>query len=534
MPVKIARSAPRPSFWLPELLARIFTPVRESSGESWLSYIILIVLALLGIALRTRQYLFNRSLWVDEASLALNVIQRDTYHLLTEPLAFLQSATPGFLIFARAMVVSVGPYDWAIRIVPLAAGILSVFLVYILAQRELRSLAAKATFVGLVALSPILIFYSSEFKQYSSDAFFTLCILVAVSYRSSRWGTWLLAGTGSIALFCSLPAFFVAVAAGVLVLYERARSSCWRQFIIVSLAWSIGALLHGLYVWQASVDREYMVAFWRAAKGFAPFPPISVQELLWYPRVLENLIYQTFKVARPAYPGFPLHAEPWLWFLTLILISSGIAGVLSRRAICGVAIGAITLTLIASVLEVYPFSSRLLIFLTPLVLLLIAAGVDELHRLNLVGPVAAGALALLLVAMVVPKADQIARQPVSVSDMRGALKKIRGSFRNGDAIAVAGGNGTTYQYYSPTLGRDIPFFETDDARSLTETVEQHGFRRVWLVTLGPLWGSYEEEQRMRNANDLIREVERSAAIVFDWNAPGTRLVLFDFSRFDRH
>ena len=49
MPVKIARSAPRPSFGLPELLvaihtsrqscckagkARIFTPVREASGES--------------------------------------------------------------------------------------------------------------------------------------------------------------------------------------------------------------------------------------------------------------------------------------------------------------------------------------------------------------------------------------------------------------------------------------------------------------------------------------------------------------------
>jgi hypothetical protein len=52
MPVKIARSAPRPSFGLPELLvaihtsrqscykagkARIFSPVRESSGESRLS-----------------------------------------------------------------------------------------------------------------------------------------------------------------------------------------------------------------------------------------------------------------------------------------------------------------------------------------------------------------------------------------------------------------------------------------------------------------------------------------------------------------
>ena len=49
MPAKIARSAPRPPFWLPEMSVavrtsrlscrkagktRIFTPVRESSGES--------------------------------------------------------------------------------------------------------------------------------------------------------------------------------------------------------------------------------------------------------------------------------------------------------------------------------------------------------------------------------------------------------------------------------------------------------------------------------------------------------------------
>jgi hypothetical protein len=54
MPVKIARSAPRPSFGLPELLvsihssrkscckvgkARIFTPVPESSGESRLIFL---------------------------------------------------------------------------------------------------------------------------------------------------------------------------------------------------------------------------------------------------------------------------------------------------------------------------------------------------------------------------------------------------------------------------------------------------------------------------------------------------------------
>ena len=91
----------------------------------------------LGIALRFRQYLFNRSLWFDEASLALNVVDRDVTTLLTEPLAYLQTAPPGFLVAARSMVVALGPFDWALRLVPFIAGVSVVLLAVILARREL-------------------------------------------------------------------------------------------------------------------------------------------------------------------------------------------------------------------------------------------------------------------------------------------------------------------------------------------------------------------------------------------------------------
>ena len=37
----------------------------------------ILFLVILGVALRFRQYLFNRSFWFDEASLALNVVDRD-------------------------------------------------------------------------------------------------------------------------------------------------------------------------------------------------------------------------------------------------------------------------------------------------------------------------------------------------------------------------------------------------------------------------------------------------------------------------
>ena len=41
-------------------------------------------IVLLGIALRLRQYLLNRSLWADEASLAMNLVTRDFNGLTRE------------------------------------------------------------------------------------------------------------------------------------------------------------------------------------------------------------------------------------------------------------------------------------------------------------------------------------------------------------------------------------------------------------------------------------------------------------------
>jgi hypothetical protein len=153
----------------------------------------------------------------------------------------------------------------------------------------------------------------------------------------------------------------------------------------------------------------------------------------------------------------------------VLLISSAGAAVLSRRAIFGVAMGAIALTLIASALKVYPFSSRLLIFLTPIGLLLIASAVDEPSRLA--GAVAAVVVAVPLGALMLQTAAQIGVQPVSVSDMRGVVTKIRDRVRDGDAIAVTWKNTRLYRYYSPILGQDIPFLDiTEDkfARSLTD------------------------------------------------------------------
>ena len=55
-----------------------------------------VLLILTGTAIRLRNFIHNRALWLDEATLSLNIIHRD-YRQLLEPLDTLQIAPIGFL-----------------------------------------------------------------------------------------------------------------------------------------------------------------------------------------------------------------------------------------------------------------------------------------------------------------------------------------------------------------------------------------------------------------------------------------------------
>src|SRR5690606_7893452 len=77
---------------------------------------------LLGVALQLRQYVFNRSLWLDEAYLVGGMAGRDMVQLLTQPLDNNQAAPLGFLVLTRMATMALGGSDWVFRLVPWLAG----------------------------------------------------------------------------------------------------------------------------------------------------------------------------------------------------------------------------------------------------------------------------------------------------------------------------------------------------------------------------------------------------------------------------
>jgi hypothetical protein len=73
------------------------------------------VIVLLSAAVMLADYARNRSLWLDEAFIALNVAER-SYLVLADPLAYAQRAPRGFLCTLRALTDLFGNSEYLLRL----------------------------------------------------------------------------------------------------------------------------------------------------------------------------------------------------------------------------------------------------------------------------------------------------------------------------------------------------------------------------------------------------------------------------------
>lgn len=479
----------------------------------------ILILAVLGAALRLRQYFFNRSFWLDEASLALSFVHRNLVELLLSPLLATQSAPPGFIGLVDGVARILGPSDWALRLVPLLSGIGVTIVASFLARREFKSPMAGIVFASLTAVSPVLVYYSSEFKQYSLDALVTVGLLTALSYRSSRHGTLVLSIVGFVSLLCSLPAIFVAASAGLLLICEAFQTHTWRRVAIVASSWATAVALHGTYFLLAGVNRADMIAFW--SSQFAPFPPRTFSQLLWYPRALSGLVYLAFRQADAAQrDALPEWFDWQSWALGSLFVAAAVLAAVSKRPLALVSIGTFGFAGLAAVFFIYPFSSRLLIYLVPIVFFIFATALDRVVEVSRFAGVL---LTAFLVVIPAQSAVTIALHPVATPDMREMLRQVQKGRRDGDAIAVSGWSDSMYTFYAPHFGLDKSrYFTTpidNQPEGLIGPVKANQYGRVWF-----LLAFFTSD-----ADDLINGVSRNVPVLVDWQASGARLVLFDFS-----
>jgi Dolichyl-phosphate-mannose-protein mannosyltransferase len=454
------------------------------------------VVVALGVALRVRQWLADRSFWQDEDALWLAMRGEDLAGL-ARPLQLNQAAPVGWLWSEHGVMAALGDGERAARLLPLLLGCATLPLTVLLARRLLGPAAALAATV-LVSFSPLLVYYSNEFKQYSADGFVAL-LLVLLGVRlagrdaPSRRRLGALAGAAAVGVWFSHAAVLVAVGVlgglGLLALLDRDR----RRFGLLALT-AVPPLVSVAVEYAVSlsktVDNDGLRQFW--ADGFAPSPLHPGAFYHWAATSVPRLLDRPFGLGRVGL------AEE---VLVLALLGAGLLVLARRRGReLAVLLAPLVVLLAAAVAHAYPVSDRLVLFAVPTVLLVMAAPLDlltpaagrtgEPSRTGTLWRTAAAVLTVAGMAVVAaPTLRDAARNavvPATNEETRPVVQYVAERLQPGDAVLVDTSRYPT-DVYGPRFGLDPATVRVVAApgpgcqRGLAEFRLRHRYRRVWLV-----------------------------------------------------
>ena len=353
---------------------------------------LLLFVTLVAVVERISIYLDARSLMIDEANLAFNIVDR-SYAGLFQNLDHAQYAPPLFTVSAKAAVAVLGVNEYALRLMPLLAGI-GALLTLIAVGRKLLATPYILWTVALIGFSWYFLRYGTEIKQYASDTWLALVVVFWALHwpwsamRTSRWLLWAIGGAALV--WASMPIVFVL--AGVGLYYGW---GWWRQREakgLLSLLGTVGLWIasFGVYyftILSADIGSEYLQDYHLPFFFDPVVTNMAAAKAQYY--LFQNLLATALPKSLP---------------ILALMVLVGVWGtvVLAKRQLETVflLLAPIVLTVIASALHLYTLIPRVSLFLVPFVVLLIAYGAqDILQRLPQYGQWAGGLLLALIASL---------------------------------------------------------------------------------------------------------------------------------------
>lgn len=428
-----------------------------------------------GALFRLGEYFSNRAFWWDEAHIALRFMSAPFWETLASG-KYAQTMPMGLAAVSSGIIALVGPSEYGLRLIPLLCGLASLPLFYALARKVVDRETAAVSLL-FFTISDFLIRYSAEFKQYGSDVTLTLVIyLMALDLGAGNASRrrWLSFGiVGVVVVWFSHPSAFVLAGCGSVLLLKSARRRDRVDFIRAlgcSSAWATSFLLYYFHSLRSIAQNEILVSHY--GDGFMPPPSSPGQIVEW----LAKVIYQ-----------LPNHTASFTPLIGVIAMLAG-AWMLwrsdSRERV--LLLGApLPFLLLASAMRSYSLRGQLLLFLAPLVILLIGAGVSGIYRLLVTRSVflAIFASALFLISPAKHAAVDRLRQ----ENVRPVLRYIDTHWEPNDVLYVypavfrsveffSRTHGTKYLYVRGLIHAAVPGAYEEDVR---QTIE--GRKRAWFL-----------------------------------------------------
>ncbi len=383
---------------------------RITNGTIW-------VIIIAGLLLRLVVYLQNRNLIIDEANVVRNLYERG-FGRLALPLQYEQFAPPVFLWIEKLNAILFGYHEYALRLYPLLCGLGSLFLMRgILNKLQVMAQAAWYPLL-LLATSAIFIRYSSEVKQYMPDVF----IALALVWYALKWDIvqdrgkaliwkWVLAG--SMAIWASMPAVFVLAGIGAYYGVEVLSSRTYKKMlplVFIDIVWLAEFLFYYFSILQPQTEIPGLVSFHQGY--FLDTTPANAHEWRANGQILLNIFWQFGQIGKVA------------TVLHIMLFAAGVFTLLrhkfSKSALLLLPIVAV---LVASAINKYSLIERLCLFFIPLILLVIAYGLQFIMA-SLSSGMKYGLIGLLAVVGIL-NAAQMLKNPFRYEQLTDGIQYVK-------------------------------------------------------------------------------------------------------------
>lgn len=328
-------------------------------------FLILYTFVIIGIIVNI--ILSDKTFFMDEAMLALSVINRSFAELVSERLVWEQSA-PVIYLYLTKTLGYLGSYsEISLRISSFISYIVLLIFIFFILKRVIPS---KLPLLGCALLSSFsaIILYANEFKPYLFDAviIFGLLILRWLIEKKGLKYHWL-ALCFAIAIWASNPSCFMIAAILLLDTFIAIRGKnihTLKNICFVGVCTAISFITYYYFWLKPVIDAGFMSRYWGSNKfNFLFFT--SKSELNHFIYILAKPTLSPMgRLANFLSLFFALGSfiyifkgrNKYVWYLLLTIIS----------------------TLIASSLGMYPITYRLLIFIFPILSVLFSFYWSEL------------------------------------------------------------------------------------------------------------------------------------------------------------
>lgn len=383
-----------------------------------------IIIVLIGILARTNVYVHNRSLFIDEANLARNIVEKSLPEYFNS-LDYEQYAPPLFLVETKIVTAILGNRDYSFRVIPLLSGIGCLVLMWMFLKEWEEEAIGQIYALSLFSFSVLAIRYGTEFKQYSSDALLALLLVwLAWKDRDKRWEWssvlfWIGLGVGVI--WYSMPAVFVLSGVGLYFLFLQ-RGLQFGRWLSVVTCWVISFAAYYYFVLSKDVfdsnlqnhHAEYFVRLFTTSNE------------AW--KTNGELVVTLFKsiTDKTAVPvGFGM----------LTFLMGLFAFYKQNKALLVLFSVPVLALLLVSNFQLYSFIPRMTLFILPLMMLVMARGLSFLWQLDILF-IKVLLVGLVTLSVINKEGYKHVYLPIEIENIKLSLKMLQKEIDPTDQIYV--------------------------------------------------------------------------------------------------